>query len=351
MVAGSPFRLYLNFGERSLQAKLITIFGEDKTIKEWAKDERCVVSYSTFNDRLKKGREAEEALTTPQQKSVAGRDVKVGDKLHRYTIKKLYFVEKYGQNITFADAECECGTIKPVKLAALIGGTTRSCGCYKSEVKSKECTERNYIHGKSIGNILFKRWCNQKFKYEFCKEWLDFNTFEKWSTDNGYDKNCFIKRLDKTKRFEPNNCYVINKKYSRHRIFKIWNGIFTRCYWVGFKQYCNYGGRGIKICEEWKNFVTFYNWSMKNNYDANRSIDKMDNNDHYCPNNCRWATQEEQNESRHNNRQILAFGKIKSIIHWTRNEKCNAEISTLHYRLNVLGWDTERAISTTQYYG
>ena len=83
------------------------------------------------------------------------------------------------------------------------------------------------------------------------------------------------------------------------RLYDIWAEIKNRTLNPKHKRYNNYGGRGITICEEWKNdFVSFYNWAMTNGYSEELSIDRIDNEGSYYPENCRWTTQTIQNRNR-----------------------------------------------------
>lgn len=101
---------------------------------------------------------------------------------------------------------------------------------------------------------------------------------------------------------------------SKSRIYKIWKGIKKRCTNPNAHCFKDYGGRGITICDEWKNdFQSFYYWAINNGYSKELSIDRIDVNGNYSPSNCRWATKKEQANNKRSNIIIEFEGKNYTI--------------------------------------
>jgi hypothetical protein len=90
-------------------------------------------------------------------------------------------------------------------------------------------------------------------------------------------------------------------KTTREILYKRWDGMKDRCRRSSHVAYKDYGGRGIKICDEWKTFENFYPWAIKSGFQPELSLDRINTNGNYEPTNCRWATAEEQQRNRRDN--------------------------------------------------
>lgn len=102
-----------------------------------------------------------------------------------------------------------------------------------------------------------------------------------------------------------NNDRIFKHGVSTTRPYKIWRGIMSRCLNPEAKDYEAYGGRGIKVCEEWQDPVTFVKWAFANGHSNDLQIDRKDNNGDYCPDNCRWVSR----SINMNNRGMLSNNK------------------------------------------
>lgn len=137
----------------------------------------------------------------------------------------------------------------------------------------------------------------------------------------------------------------ITHHMSGQPLYVVWQGMIRRCTYKRHKNFADYGGRGIKVCDEWlHDFKAFHDWAMANGYTEGLTIDRIDVNGDYCPENCRLATMKEQANNRRNNRLLTFRGDTHTLTEWAAIT--GISLYTLNSRLNQLGWSVERALST-----
>lgn len=115
-----------------------------------------------------------------------------------------------------------------------------------------------------------------------------------------------------------------------------------RCSNAKNPQYKDYGARGIDVCDDWNNFESFRTWALSSGYSENLSIDRIENDKGYYPDNCRWATAIEQANNTRRTHLITYNGETHSMSEWARI--LNIKQSTLNMRLNKYGWSVDEAL-------
>lgn len=149
----------------------------------------------------------------------------------------------------------------------------------------------------------------------------------------GHTKSCGCLIKENYIKATPASIKACTKhKECKTRIYSIFHRMKGRCYNKNNKDYKDYGGRGIIICNEWLNdYTVFRKWAMENGYKENLTIDRIDVNGNYEPSNCRWATNQIQQLNKRNNRLVTINGETKSILTWARIYNLN--LGTLYNRL------------------
>lgn len=140
---------------------------------------------------------------------------------------------------------------------------------------------------------------------------------------------------------ENKSMYIHGK--SKERIHKEWRGILHRCKNPSASHYENYGGRGITVCDEWKeDFMVFYEWSMQNGYADNLTLDRKDNDKGYSPDNCRWVTHMENCHNRGKRKDCKSsHSGVRKTVFRSGNVKYRATICANYKKINLGYFDTE----------
>lgn len=225
---------------------------------------------------------------------MANATIRIGEKFNRLKILDEF---KDGKNRK-AKVICECGTEKTVVKAKVVRGEIKSCGCL-----SRETAKRN------IENTRRTRVLTKEAR----------------------------SKMGGSGRFKKKHGMKNSPEYSA------WNSMINRCENPKSCSYKTHGARGISVCRDWRDSFEIFFKDMGVRPSKNHSIDRIDNDGDYTPENCRWATRTEQQSNKGNNR-VLAFnGKEMSVAEWS--EELGIPYSRISKRLQY-GWSDEKCLTT-----
>lgn len=126
---------------------------------------------------------------------------------------------------------------------------------------------------------------------------------------------------------------IKGKTYYTKPWYPSWHAMLDRCENPNVENYPMYGGRGIKVCAEWHDIQEFEKWAEQTGYEPGLTLDRIDVNGDYCPNNCRWATRKEQANNRRNTLYITFLGETHTLSEWAEMLGVNrSTLSSRYYR-------------------
>lgn len=213
-----------------------------------------------------------------------------GKNFGRWTVESRF--DTNGKGNAKWNCLCSCGTRKIVEGKTLKKGESQSCGCLRLELVSPDLTGNKFGRltviercesSNNNGVWLCECECGEKTK-------VVTNTLT-----SGHTKSCgcFAKEIVKVINFKHGN----SKRSGETDEYSIWCGMTKRCFNQNASKYADYGGRGITVCDRWKDFNNFLE-DMGNRPSKKHSIDRIDVNGNYEPTNCRWATIIEQSRNK-----------------------------------------------------
>ena len=153
----------------------------------------------------------------------------------------------------------------------------------------------------------------------------------------GKSKSCGCLKIDLAKKrsFKHGQCFT--------RLYHCWKGMKKRCLNPKCISYPNYGGRGIKVCNEWMDFEPFYKWAVVNGYKDSLTLERKDNDGNYKPSNCTWIPLAEQLNNTRRNIKLTYKAKTQTLMQWSKELKIAH--STLQRRLQ-LRWSIEKTLTS-----
>lgn len=230
---------------------------------------------------------------------------------------------------------CSCGKKCTKRYTDMKKGRTKSCGHLKEQQKLPNLEgekfnsllaikELDIVNGQRL--YLFKCDCGKEVIRQI-KE-----------VKRGKVKSCGCGVINGIKRANTTH------GMTNSRLYNIYRGMIDRCNNKKQTGYKNYGGRGIKVCDEWlSSFESFYEWAINNGYSEELSIDRINNDGNYEPSNCRWADSYTQQNNTSQNIVFEYDGKTQTLAEWAR--ELNLSYYALWKRINKYGYSFEKAIT------
>lgn len=234
--------------------------------------------------------------------------------------------------------KCDCGNTKSIKTYSLTSGVTKSCGCYQSEYQTDN------LMGQKFGRltVIERTAPPSKSKSEHHAYWLCECDCGEFHVARGSDL--------KSGQITSCGCYSVERS-TKHGlrndpIYSRWSTIKARCYNPNNPKFPDYGGRGITMCDRWRdNVETFYeDLSKLPHYgEQGYSVNRIDNDGNYEPGNVEWSTDKGQANNKRNNHLLTYNGKTQTIAQWA--DEIGMNPYTLYNRILTYHWDVERALT------
>ena len=243
------------------------------------------------------------------------------------------YISPSGRASTMWKCKCDCGTVLSIRSSHLKEGKSKSCGCNGGKLIN--------IIGHKFGKLVVVEKINdknQRVKYKCKCNCGNIVLVDSYNLRHGIANPCDCSQK------KQNGVYNAAYKHggSKTRLYSIWQGMLNRCRNPNVNRYDHYGGRGISVCNDWNDFVAFQNWALSNGYSAELSIDRIDVNGDYCPENCRWVDTQTQSNNKTTSRIIEFNGECHNVAEWSIITGINR--GTIQSRLQR-GWSVARALS------
>lgn len=242
------------------------------------------------------------------------------------------------------DCLCDCGNTVTVSGQSLRNGHTRSCGCLNREFAQRIGNSRAFdLSGMEFGDLTVIERCGTRNGNAMWVCWCRCGNYTRVSASSlmsGRTRSCGCLRVHRNRQlFLTHGGAMFGEK---ERLYSIWCSMKYRCEVETSSAFADYGGRGIRVCDEWHSYEKFRSWALQNGYSDMLSIDRIDVNKNYEPNNCRWADKGLQANNRRSNVVLEYGGECHTVTEWGKIMGINP--STIRARLKR-GWPVEDSIT------
>lgn len=209
--------------------------------------------------------------------------------------------------------QCDCGNTSVVPTAQLKYGNTSSCGCGK-------VPEIIDLTGKRFGRLTVIRKLDhnpgEDIKWECVCDCGNRKSISGHSLKKGNTLSCGCLQREAASMVVLSRADPAGPRH-KSRLYKVWKGMRARCNNPNHSSYPTYGGKGIRVCQEWEDYSVFRSWALESGYDENApymscTLDRIDRNGNYSPDNCRWVDSKTQSRNTERN-VILEYGNEKYI--------------------------------------
>lgn len=198
--------------------------------------------------------------------------------------------------------------------------------------KPKDLT--NIRFGKLIALRIVGKNKHNRYLWECLCDCGNKTIVQSVALSSGNTKSCGC--LHSEKLVERN----ITHNMSKDRLYQRWQAMKRRCYGKNIKRFKDYGGRRIKVCNEWlHSFESFQNWALSNGYKKNLTIERRDVNGNYCPDNCCWITKKSQARNTRKNIYLTINGETKLLIDFAKENNLSPQLLRQRYHKGVAGED------------
>lgn len=259
--------------------------------------------------------------------------VEIGDRYFHLVVIRIYpHIANVRRQVRVI---CDCGNELDLNLRSLTLAWRKSCGCKRDE--NRRQIQSSSMVGRKFNKLLVIKEvvARNGDRYFLCQcDCGNLTEVAMRHLKRGAIKGCGCQK----------GIGNFKHGYKGDRIYGIWKKMRERCYSSTNQAYPYYGGRGIKICDEWNNPITFVEWALSNGYKDDLTIDRINNNGNYEPCNCRWTTMVVQSNNRRDNVRYFFNGAEMTIPDICRSLDIWEERFFLYYQVGKMKRDINEVL-------